>query len=159
MPLIPWRKRSVSEQPKELTPWESFRTGLERWMDEMERELLGSWGWPQASGAWLPPVDVTEDEKEVVVRAEVPGLRPEDLELSVTGNQLVLSGEKRESRQRQSGGIFQSECRFGKFYRTIELPTPVDADRIQAELADGVLTVRMPKTSAPAGRRIPIRAK
>lgn len=159
MPLIPWRKKTVTEQPKELSPWETFRNELNRWFDEMEREILGGSFWPGSWGGFVPPVDVTEDEKHVVVRAEVPGLRPEDLEVSVSGNQLTLSGEKREAKESRSAGLYQSECRYGRFVRLIDLPAPVDPERVEAELADGVLTVRLTKQSETAGRRIPIKAR
>lgn len=158
MPLIPWRKKTVSEQSKELTPWEAFRTELNRWFDEMEREIAGGF-WPMSLGSFVPPVEVTEDEKQVTVRAEVPGLKAEDLELSVSGNQLTIAGEKRESRESRSGGVYQSECRYGRFMRLIDLPAPVDPERVEAELANGVLTVRLTKASEAPGRRIPIKSR
>ncbi len=159
MPLIPWRKKTVSDQPKELTPVESFRAALSRWFDEMERELVGEGFWPGGMSSFMPPVDVSEDEKHVVVRAEVPGLSAEDLELSVTGNQLAITGEKRESRESRTGGLYQRECRYGRFTRLVDLPTSVDPEKVEAELANGVLTVRLTKASQAAGRRIPIKVR
>jgi len=160
MPLIPWRRKtSPPEQPKELSPMEAFRSELNRWLEDFEREFFGTWGWPTTLGTWVPPIDICENDKEVIVRAEVPGLRPEDLELSVSGNQLTISGEKRESSERRSGGVYQAECRYGRFCRFIELPSPVDSERVQAELSNGVLTVRLPKLKEAPGRRIPIKAQ
>jgi HSP20 family protein len=159
MPLIPWRKKTVAEQPKELSPLEAFRSELNRWLEDFEREFFGGWSWPATWGTWAPPVDVSENDKEVIIQAEVPGLQAEDLELSVSGNQLTLSGEKRESSERRSGSVFQAECRYGRFYRVIDLPCPVDSERVQAELNNGVLTVRLPKLKESPGRRIAIKAR
>ncbi|MCS7237851.1 MAG: Hsp20/alpha crystallin family protein [Thermoguttaceae bacterium] len=159
MPLIPWRKKTVTEQPKQLSPWEAFRSELNRWFEDMEREIFGGGFWPSAVGGFVPPVDVSEDEKHIVVRAEVPGLRPEDLELSVSGNQLTLTGEKREARESRSAGVYQSECRYGRFVRLVELPGAVDPEKVEAELANGVLTVKLTKLGETAGRRIPIKVR
>ena len=139
--------------------------------------------WGPAGPAWLPAANVHEHETdgEVVVTVEVPGLTPEDLELMITPDGLVIRGEKREMCEEEDadvrvtpaglierglrrrsgraprGDVYVAECRYGSFVRTVPLPPGVDVDRARARIANGVLTVRFPKLAGRAGaRRVPI---
>lgn len=103
------------------------------------------------AGTWAPVVDVVETEAAYVLSVELPGVAREDVDLSADGRVLELSGR----RPQPAGGSFAlMERSYGPFRRTFELPSPVDADAVSAELVDGVLTVTVPKR-AP-GRRVPI---
>ena len=94
---------------------------------------------------WAPTVDIVEEPQAYVVRAEIPGLKAEEIDLSVTGEVLTLRGEKKreEKKEDEHGQLF--ERRYGAFHRTFTFPTPVDPEHVEAELADGVLTVRVMK--------------
>jgi HSP20 family protein len=99
-----------------------------------------------------------DSEREFLLRAELPGLNPGDIELSISGNSLVLSGEKKAEHEEKQGGFFRSERRYGAFRRVIPLPAGTDPDRISAEYDRGVLVVRVEKSEAAKPRRIEVSA-
>ena len=107
---------------------------------------------PGPSG-WVPPIDVHETADEYVITAEIPGLRKGDIHIRVNDGLLELSGERRE-RGVPCEQYHRVERRHGGFSRTFQLPLPVDADRITADLRDGVLTVVCPKAAEGSARRI-----
>ncbi len=107
--------------------------------------------------AWSPALDVFETPEEIVVLAELPGIDPKTLDLSVTGNVLTLRGEKVARDFPAEGAVSVRERQFGPFHRQITLSSKVDFDAIQAEAHDGVLKVRLPKQEAAKPRTIPIR--
>ncbi len=110
--------------------------------------------------AWWPAVDVFEQQNELVVETELPGLTAADVEVNVENGVLTISGEKRrevrEGRDESAHSYY--ERRYGRFQRSFTLPKTVDADKVRAEFADGVLTVALPKADAAKPRRIPVKA-
>jgi HSP20 family protein len=107
--------------------------------------------------AWAPLADVTETDEAYLVEVELPGVRRDDITVDLAGTELSISGEV-EEKERQ--GLFRQRTRrVGQFAYRVTLPRDVDADKIQADLADGVLTVRVPKTEAAKPRRIAINGK
>jgi len=94
--------------------------------------------------AW-PAIDVAEEEDSIVVRAEVPGCKAEDIEISVYGNKLTISGEKKLSDEKKGKGYYHVESTYGSFRRELTLPTDVDQDKIDAVCKDGVLSITLPK--------------
>jgi HSP20 family protein len=160
MSLIPWRGKREGQQQGELPPLMTLRNEMDRLFDSFVREPFGAMDWPAwAGGKWSPAVDVAEDDKEFTVRAELPGIDPKDIEVSVVGNEVVLSGEKKESNERKEQGIYHSETRYGSFRRTIPLPDGVDTEHVDAQYAHGVLTLRLPKTAPAATKRIEVKVK
>jgi HSP20 family protein len=104
-----------------------------------------------------PETDVIETEREIRVVAEMPGLRPEDIEVDVENNVLTIRGEKREERtEREEGRYHLAERRYGTFARSFVLPRDVDSDRIHADFENGVLTVRIPRSERAQRRRVEI---
>ena len=93
-----------------------------------------------------PSVDVSEDDKAYKITAELPGLEPKDVEISITGDMLVLKGEKKEEREKHDKNYHMSERTYGSFERTFTLPDQIDRDKIAADLAKGILTITLPKT-------------
>jgi len=93
------------------------------------------------------------------VRAEIPGIDPADVEVTVSGNQLVISGEKKESAERGGKDFHVSESRYGSFRRIVPLPGAVDATQVDAHCADGVLTVNLKKSQTAAAKRIDVKVK
>ena len=111
---------------------------------------------PSETG-WVPAVEVTDSEDEIVLTAETPGLSREDVKIDLEGDVLRIHGEKREETEREEEGKYRiSERRYGAFSRTFTLPASVDPQDVTAEMKDGVLTVRLPKTETARGRRIEI---
>jgi HSP20 family protein len=106
--------------------------------------------------AWAPPVDVTEADGSLVVTAELPGMKKEDVEVDLTDGVLTIRGEKKEESERKDGGVHVTERSYGAFRRAFTLPGPVDEAQVQAEFKDGVLRVTLPRTQMPEGKKITI---
>ena len=98
--------------------------------------------------------EVEETDKEIVVRVEAPGMEKEDCRITIEGNMLSLSGEKRFEREAGDSTYYVMERAYGAFQRTIPLPRNVDADKAEASYRNGVLTVRLPKVDGESGRDI-----
>jgi HSP20 family protein len=155
MALIPWRNKG---RDGVLAPLSDLRQEIDRMFESFARNPWGSLSELSSSRDWFPPVDVVENDKEVIVRAEVPGVDPKDLDISITGDRLTISGEKKECHERKDKDFYQCETRYGAFNRTVDLPSEVDADQVQAEHSHGVLTVRLTKTAAAATKKIEVKA-
>jgi len=145
--LIPRRWRQEIEQP--LT---SFQREMNRLVDSFFGGEL-----PWGAGHWSPSMDVAETESEIVVKAEVPGLEKDDIDLSPQGDILTIRGEKKDERKEEKGSYRLVERRYGSFQRTITLPTGVDPEKIEANFKSGVLTIKLPKTEETRARKIAIK--
>lgn len=109
------------------------------------------------AGAWAPPVDIYQNaDQELVLKAELPDIAPEDIELSVNNDTLTISGEKRLSNEVAEDQYHRIERRFGAFSRSFSLPSSVDATKISAEHKNGVLTVRLPAREEAKPRQIKV---
>ena len=106
---------------------------------------------------WAPSMDITEDDKAIRVKADMPGLSEKDISVTVENGVLAVSGEKEEKRDEKERSIV-TERRFGSFYRTLPLPEEAEADRIRAEFKNGVLEIEIPKNEKAQPRRIEIKA-
>lgn len=120
-------------------------------------DLLGPWQAEEMG--WSPAIDVVEKENELVVTAEVPGMKRDDIEVQVSDGVLTLKGEKRAAHEEKGAHRRVWERSYGAFERTFSLPRSVDADKVQAEFDEGVLTIHLPKTKQAKGRRVEIGAK
>ncbi len=158
MSLMPWKNKRES---RELAPMVSLRREMDRLFDSFLREPFGLMDWSPwgAEKGWTPAVDIAEDDKEVTVRAEMPGIDPKELDVSVSGNQLTLSGEKKESSETREKGFYQSETRYGSFRRVISLPEGVDTEHVDAQYANGVLTLRLQKTTPAVQKKIEVKVQ
>ena len=106
---------------------------------------------------WTPALDIYEDKDKYVVKAELPGLKNEDIDVSLEGNTLTISGERKREEEKEEGDTYRSERYFGRFQRTVTLPAAVDASKIQATYKDGVLTVTVPKTEEAKPKQIEVK--
>jgi len=106
--------------------------------------------------AW-PAIDIAEKDDAVLVRAEVPGLKPEEIDLSVYGNTLTISGEKRESKEDEGDGFYHVESSCGAFRREVALPTDVDESKIEATCKDGVLSITLPKAEKSKAVKVKVK--
>jgi HSP20 family protein len=145
-----------------LTRLEPYRE-LRRLQQEMD-QLFGRWGlpfsnWP-ALAASYPPVNVWDDNDFVYAEAELPGLKLADLEISVTpDNELVLKGKRGQPALPEKAEWHRQERGFGGFERTLRLPVGVDANKVEARLENGVLTIQLAKRPEVKPRRIPVKAE
>jgi HSP20 family protein len=114
---------------------------------------------PSNAGAWAPAVSVEETQDELVLTAELPGVKPEDVDVQLESNILTIRGEKREERKEEDENrrYHLWERNYGSFQRAFTLPRTVRGDDISAEFSDGLLRVRMPKAPEARSRRIQIR--
>ena len=142
--------------PLAPTALSRMRDEFDRVFDRFIREPFDI-AWPSNGRKWAPAVDVKDTESEVIIKAEVPGMAAKDVDVSVSGNILTLSGEKEESKEEKDENCYISERRFGSFYRAVELPDGVDPEKITAEQENGVLTVKIPKLRTAKPKHIPIK--
>jgi HSP20 family protein len=109
------------------------------------------------TGAWAPPVDIYQNgDQELVLKAELPDISPEDIELTVNNDTLTISGEKRFSSEVKEDQFHRIERQYGRFSRSFSLPSSVDATKISAEHENGVLTVRLPAREEAKPRQIKV---
>jgi HSP20 family protein len=107
-------------------------------------------------GGMFPSLDVSETDNEVTVRTEVPGIDSKDLNVSISGTTLAISGEKKEEQEREGESFYHSERRFGSFRREVELSAGIDPDKITAEYENGVATIRVAKKPTAKPKHIPV---
>jgi HSP20 family protein len=110
-------------------------------------------------GAVTLALDVFESDDDVTVRASIPGVNPDDIDISVTGDVLTIKGETSEEREEKQGNYHLRERRYGAFQRSVNLPAPVNTDKAEAEFKNGVLTLTLPKVEEVKPKSIKIRAR
>src|SRR5947209_1607497 len=108
------------------------------------------------TGAGLLPLDVSENENEFVIKASLPGVKPEDVQITVHGDTLIIQGESRGEEEKKGQRWHLRERRFGSFQRSLSLATPVNSDKAQASFEHGVLTLVLPKSEQAKPRQIKI---
>lgn len=150
-----------------LTLWkrrDPLDGGIAQLRDEMERTfdrfLSEPFALMEPKGlreGWTPPLDISETESEVMIRAEAPGIPAKDLEISVTGRTLSIAGRKEEQEEKKGEDFYQCERRFGSFRRIIELPEAADTDRITAEADNGVVTIHVAKKPGVKPKQVEIK--
>lgn len=141
-----------------LTNWEPFRE-VEEFMNRMTPALT-RWRRDNNGGQviqWAPTADISETDKEYVIRAELPGVPRDDVKLSIEDGVLTLSGERQHQKEDKNERFHRIERFQGCFARSFSLPDSADTSRIQAESRDGTLTVHIPKTAKAETKRIDIK--
>jgi HSP20 family protein len=137
-----------------LSVWDSF-ADLNRVQRDFEKRFFG----PRSRSAdFAPAVDVHEDGEALVLRAELPGVKREDIEIGVHGNVLTLKGERKLEKEENGRKYHRIERRYGSFVRQFQLPTNVDSSAVDAHLGEGVLTVRLPKKQELKARKIEVKS-
>jgi HSP20 family protein len=129
-------------------------------MQELLDQTFAGLGWPSQlfeRDGWAPPVDIEERDDAYVVEADLPGVKRDDVQIEQLGNELSISGECKE--QQRSGVVRKRARRTGRFQYRVSLPEQIAAEEIEAKLADGVLTVRLPKAQKAARKRIEVKAE
>jgi HSP20 family protein len=152
--LIPRRERSVM-------PFSGRFGSLSRMEDEME-ELLGRWfggdGGPLAVGGFIPSLDLTETEGSYVVKVDLPGVKPEEVEVELKGRDLWIHGKREEQKEEEGKTFHRIERQYGEFRRVITLPVPINEEGIEAKFGDGVLQITVPKTEEAKAKHIQVTA-
>ena len=140
-----------------LTRWDPFQDmiSMRRSIDRLIDNTLGD-NWDSGT-EWSFPLDVVENEDDYVVEASLPGVKPEDLEITYNNGALTIRGEMKAENEKKEGKYHLRERRFGSFVRSVSLPMDVKADSIEADYKDGVLTLKLPKAEEVKPKRIAIK--
>jgi HSP20 family protein len=146
-------------QRPELATWRGFG-GLSTLRDEIDRlfdapmsELART---SQLLSGWSVDLDVYEDKDNVYVKAELPGMKKEEIDLSLHDGCLSISGERKAESAHEGAEVYRAERFFGRFQRTVTLPTPVSTDKVKAQYKDGILTVTLPKAEEAKPKHIDV---
>lgn len=143
---------------RELTKWSylptisSLQNEMNRMMDRIFRE-----GSLTETGMWLPPIDLSETNDKITVKAEIPGIDPKDIDISIQENTLFLKGEKREEKEEKGKNYYRVERQYGSFSRSVVLPATVDTDKVTAECKNGVLEITLQKKEEVKPKQISIK--
>lgn len=148
--LVPWRRSPLFDLHRDLDDllgsfWE--RPGL---IPEEQRAAFRD---------FQPHMDVSESDEAYTVTVELPGLEQKDVDLSLTDDLLVVQGEKRAEAEQEGEQRHRMERLYGRFQRAVRLPTPVEADHVEATFKSGVLTIRLPKSAQSRQRKVPIQVQ
>jgi HSP20 family protein len=164
--LIPWRRNKNNMQihrDREMDDWMgSFHREMNHLMSRFFHGFdLEPWGWANGagSGAFLPHVDVSENDKAIKVTAELPGMDEKDIDITLTRDSLTIKGEKKEESEEKDKDLYRMERRYGSFHRVIPLSADVDESKVGADFKKGVLKITLPKTpeAQHARKRIEIK--
>jgi HSP20 family protein len=160
MNLIPWKSKRRTGDGEETAPLAALRNEMDRLFETFVREPFGTMEWPfVGSGRWLPAIDIAETDQEWIVHAELPGIDPQNLEVTILGNQLFLSGEKQQASEKSGKGYYHSEIRGGAFRRSLQLPEGVDSENVEAHYDKGVLTLTLKKSPSAVPKRIEVKVQ
>jgi len=137
-------------------PFVSLRREMDRLFDDFFR------GWelaPWVEGEWYPSIDVAETEDQVIVKAEIPGMDPSELEITLTDDSLSIRGEKKEEKEEKKKNYHRRESRYGSFSRSVRLPALVNTEKAEASYDKGILTINAPKVEKEKAKKIEIKVK
>jgi HSP20 family protein len=143
----------------------SVPTTIDRLRDEVDRTLQHWWSGNgefeelMQGGDWQPSVDISETDGALEVKVDLPGIKPENVEISVTDDRLTIHGERKEEKETKEKTVHRVERRYGSFYRSIALPSGTNADDVRAESDNGVITITLPKPAESKAKRIAVKPK
>jgi HSP20 family protein len=151
--MIPWKRQNVNELVKfdPANELSQFRSNFDRMLEQVWQ---GEWDdlWNNGWGC-----DIKDGESEIVVRVEAPGFEPDELDVRISGNRLVLQAEHKTKKESDEGnGSFSS---YGKFYRSMTVPAGIEVEQIEASYKNGVLEVHLPKGESARAKRIAVKPK
>ena len=135
----------------------SLRNAIDRLFEDSF--VQPRWGWMAPMSAANLAIDMVETKDEVVVKAALPGVKPEQVEVTITGNTLTISGESKEESEVKEKDYIRKERHYGSFTRSVTLPSGLKADRADATFEDGVLTLKVPKSEEVKPKSIKIKSK
>jgi HSP20 family protein len=143
-----------------LVRWDSSRE-VDSLQSEMNRVFDAFFGTPAGNGRlrrWVPPMDLVEADDHLVLRADLPGLERDDVEIEIKDGVLTVSGERKSEQEDKADGFYRVERAYGSFSRSVSLPDGIDPDQVHAEFKNGVLEVRIPKPEERQPHRVEIGA-
>ncbi len=144
MPIVRWDPFSDLVQ---------LRDEIGRWFEGTEKTQ------EKRSAVWAPEVDIKETDKEVTLRADLPGMKLEDIDVSVEENQLIIKGKRKYEKEEKEKDFVRLERSYGSFYRSFNIGVPIKEDKIKASYKDGVLEINVPKAEVKRPKKIQISGK
>lgn len=148
---MPDKKSSKMDPYKELV-------NLRGNMDRLFSAFFGTHP-TEVEGFWMPVVDIEEDNDNFFVKAELPGIKKNDIKISVRGNLLSVSGERTQKNEMKNKIYHRIECSYGRFMRTITLPSEVNVESVKAIYKDGILTITLPKPASMKPKEVTVEVK
>lgn len=135
---------------KDLIKWSNLPSisSLQSEMNRMFDRFFGGWDlseYGSATGAWMPPIDLSETADKIIIKAEIPGIDPKEIDISIQGDTLTIKGEKKEEKEEKGKNYYRMERRYGSFSRSIDLPASVDTNKVSAEYKNGILEINLQK--------------
>jgi len=159
----------MAKESKELTPWKPLRQlapfgDFDRLRRQMDRMWDSLFDWrprlgAEEEGEWLPTLDLTENPNEFIVKAEMPGLDPKDVDISLSDKLLTIKGEKKQEREEKEENYHLTERSFGSFVRSIQLPAEVKSEKISASYKNGILRIVLPKSEEAKKKEVKIKVE
>lgn len=148
-----------------LVPWKSRGTGLDVFEDledlqkQMNRIFDVRWPLKGNGDIWAPAVDIIDEKDQIRIKADLPGLKREDIEVSADNGILTIKGEKKEEKEIKEKDYVRSERYYGAFHRSFSLPSGVDSQKVNASYKDGVLEVTLPKKEEAKPKQVKVEVK
>ena len=154
MALIKWMGEDLLEPFREFVDFPAEINQLFR------RPLFpATWLVPKNGGQWLPEVDITEEKDRIIVKADLPGMKQEEIAVEVSDGVLTIKGERKRETESKEGKTYRVERSYGSFVRSFTLPAGVDASRVNAAYKSGVLEVTLPKLAEAKAKQIKVEVK
>ncbi len=140
-----------------ITKWDRLPM-FSSFQEEMNKMLDNFFGREDYFGmGWSPNIDIAENDDEIIIKAEIPGIDPKDIDISIAGETLTIKGEKKEEMENKGKHYHRVERSYGSFTRAINLPAPVMTDKVKAEDHNGVLEITLPKMEKAKAKRITVK--
>jgi HSP20 family protein len=146
MPILRWDPfRELVQMRDDIGRW--FGRDLEKIKEERKSAL------------WAPDVDIKETERDIIVRADLPGMKMEDIDVSIDEDQLIIKGERKMEKEEKEKDYTRIERSYGSFYRSFTIGTPIKAEEVKAEYSNGVLEINIPKAEVKKPKKVEISSK
>ena len=152
MSIIRWQRPALSTWPRF-----GRLVDLQEEIDRLFEAPLAEWARSSRGlRGWAPALDLREDKDSFILSAELPGMKKEDINISLQDGNLSISGERKSEKKLENAEVYRAERFVGRFQRTVVLPAPVASDKVKAQYKDGVLTVTLPKTEEARPKQIDV---
>ncbi len=148
--IIPWKRKDQPAASGGVKPESFFDRMLTDWSNFPERFF--------SEEAVFPKVDITEGKRDIRVKAEIPGVESDDIDVSLDGSRLIISGEKKQENKEENENYHRIEHTYGSFHRAVELPADVDPDDVDAKFKRGVLKLKLKKTKESQSAKIKVKS-
>ncbi len=144
-----------------ITKWEPFKEleKIRREMDELMGGFFGYYPEERENVMWYPALDIEEKKADLMITVELPGMKKEDIKVTMHGDVLTISGERKFEKEEKDTHFHRIERSYGKFQRSIKLPVEVNIDKIEAKYKDGILHIKLPKSEKAKTKEISIDLK